>query len=191
MSATYNNYHMVIDRQMFERHKSAGLYTHAEDSLKIKSIEPEYDLFMPLLKKYGHEWGWDRRPKYRKGRKEIEARLAHPETKLHLLQKDDAEIGYILITPPLSIRKTATMKSIIEIENFAISPTETGKRYGRYYLQEIFHALFKTYDVIYLTSRSTNHPGVIPFYKKMGMEVLRVDRDIPEDLMRPLEKISA
>ncbi len=190
---TYDNYHLAISKQTFERKKLEGLYRCVNNSLSIQEHEPSYDLFKTLIDRYGGPWGWNRREKYHDKQEEIERRLSQPETRLLTLHDEDREIGYCLVvgmSKSLSSQfwERATDHRVIEIENFALDVAENGKGKGQVFLQRILDNLLGSYDTVYLSSRSTNHKGVIPFYQKMGMSVFHVERNLPDDLA-PLRAI--
>lgn len=185
---TYDNYHLAISKPTFERKSEEGLYNRTSNTLSIVKQKPEYDLFIELLDSYGKPWGWDRRPKYFKNRTEIEERLNNPETRLLTLHDQGEEIGYCLIVgmgKSLSAKfwERSSNQKVVEIENFALDTKETGRGKGQFFLQEILKGLLESYDTVYLSSRSTNHEGVIPFYQKMGMSVFHVEHRLPDDLV--------
>lgn len=186
---TYNNYHLAISKEAFTAAQDAGLYDIRGEGLSIREIAPTYEAFESRIKTYGGPWGWDRRPKYFHQRSAIEGRLSAEGTKLLSLLKYNKEIGYSLITEARASLSEQFFRAadgkFAEVENIALAFNENGKGYGRYYLAEIFKDIFKDHDGIYLSSRSTNHNGVLRFYQKMGMTLLQVERDLPDDLITP------
>lgn len=83
-------------------------------------------------------------------------------------------------TPELGIRET-DVKKTIEIFKIGLHPEYTGKGWGRYFVSEVLNSLFEEmegmeekFDVVYLNTRSTNHRGVLDFYRRLNMHVLNV-----------------
>lgn len=180
----YTNYHLALSKKDYQSGCVKGLYNEERDNLSCLSVAPAYEKFNQLLRKYGGKWNWDKRPRYYKDRLGIQRRLRDEETRLYLFYKGKKEIGYCLVTAPKKFRADPEEgRHIIEIENIALDVAETGNGYGRYFLQEIFACLFMDYETVYLTSRSTNHSGVVPFYQKMGMSVIHIEKNQPCDLI--------
>jgi ribosomal protein S18 acetylase RimI-like enzyme len=128
-----------------------------------------------MLKLVGERYGWDRRPKYL-DYADMSQRLNRADTRFYDIQKDGQPIGYILATNP-------KVQDTIEIENFGLFPGYTGYDYGDTALQLTLDELLEDYPNVYLTSRSTNHPKVIPFYESHGMQV--VAQEVLEDDLVP------
>lgn len=155
--ADFINYHLAISKERFLRRSFASAA-----GLSIREVPFDADIFHGLIERVGGPWGWTRRPKYYfNGTKE---RLK--DSRLFLLQKDDETIGYCLALPG---ERT-------EIENFGLFPEHTGRGYGQTFLPLVFAALLSGADTVYLTSRSTNHAKVIPFYRQLGMDVIQAER---------------
>lgn len=181
----FKKYHLAICRSDYKALAAPAA------GLSIERIPPDFSVYYPLLQRVGAPWGWDRRPKYVFAQAaSMQERLAHPETRLYLLKQDDQTVGYCLSTgyfDPLSyvFQQAAggvhERRQICEIENFGLFPECTGKGYGQGLLPMIFEDLFKAYEVVYLSSRSTNHSKVIDFYKNLGMRVTLVE-EMPDDL---------
>lgn len=181
MSA-FRNYHLAITKAEYQ----ARSYPALTGGLWLAEIAPTYDTFYALLKRVGGPWGWDRRPRYHDNQAMWEGRLQAPETRLHLFGHQDQVLGYCLagtVKQDLSdiFTESATGASVIEIENFGLFPEHTGKRYGQTFLPAVFSHLFQDYDAVYLTTRSTNHGKVVPFYQGLGMSVIHTEI-LPDDL---------
>jgi ribosomal protein S18 acetylase RimI-like enzyme len=189
----YNNFHLAISRHDYVRGLNKGIYNNRFQGLSLMLVEPTYEKFIVLLQTYGSEWKWDKRPKYHNNKGDIQQRLENKETKLFTFFKDGIEVGYCLVTPPEKFRNNGNDKylHIIEIENIALESEFTGSGYGRYFLQEIFAYLFQNYETVYLSSRNTNHTGVIPFYQKMGMSIIEVEKNLPNDIIEESAQVFA
>ena len=70
----------------------------------------------------------------------------------------------------------------VEIYKFGIHDSQTGRRYGHYFLPKVLEKLFKSYDIVYLDTRSTNPPQTIDFYKSNGLAVIH-DEELPSDII--------
>lgn len=164
---TFIKHHCLINR----KDKKPRLCMN-DVNLKIEQREMNTAYFDYLLDRVGTPWKWTCRPKYKEQRDPLVTRLYDENTRLLTFKKGEKLIGYTLITlPEESIAQS--YKKIIEIENFGLFPEYTAKGYGNYLLQAIFETLFKEYDWVYLTTRSTNHKKVVPFYQKNGMRVIK------------------
>jgi hypothetical protein len=188
---TFQKTHFGIDRSTYKALKAVGRFAR-NSALRVEEIKPEFDVYYKLLQSVGGPWGWDRRPKYALARaQEIQARLAHADTRLFLLRAGTENVGYCLKTAyfdkisylfdAAAQGKRIKRAQVCEIENFGLFPKYTGKGYGPTFLPLLFDEFFKDYRVIYLSSRSTNHAKVQVFYKDLGMKVTRVEV-FPDDL---------
>ncbi len=178
----YTNYHLAISKNAYEENMRNGRYVCEAGDLSIVEIEPTFAKFRELLDRYGSKWNWDKRPKYLSDSASLRARIADTETRLFLFYSGPKKIGYALVSAPQSFR-AANNSRIIEIENIVLDSAQTGRGYGRFFLQSLFATLFEKYETVYLSSRSTNHSGVIPFYLRMGMEIIMIEKNMPDDLV--------
>ena len=169
--------HLEIDRTRFARKMAGGAYRRDPD-FELVELPPRLGMVMELLRRVGGPWGWDRRPKYARDLPGFAERLRAPETRLFLLMRKNELVGYCLAAPP-----EKPGQDMIEIENFGLLNQYNGKGYGGVFLPMIFAALFKTHERIYLSTRSTNHPRVVPFYQRYGMAVTERET-LQDDLIR-------
>ncbi len=181
--ATFTKYHLAISKDLYLQGQAGNLYTKPVPSheMNILEVKSDYDMFSLLIERTGGPWGWTRRPRYGEdNRQSIQKLLNAPETRLFLLRDKQDIVGYCLTTAPAlqnDLRQKFNHHALpdhntIEIENFGFFPEHTGKGYGRYFLPALFGALFKDHDTVYLSTRSTNHPRVVPFYESLGMQVI-------------------
>lgn len=196
MDDKFRKIHLVIDTASYEEIKKVGLLKKKDPELHIQETQPTFENFYPLLSRVGGPWGWNRRPKYIYSHKdEIAQRLIDPATRLFLLKKNEETIGYCLVTAykdELSYTFNGCSKNIsiskeqvVEIENFGLFMEHTGQGYGQTFLPQIFDKLFENYKLIYLSTRSTNHPHVVAFYESLGMHVTLIE-EFPNDLLPSL-----
>lgn len=175
------NYHLAIEKDAFFATQWA-VPRHLPANMQIESVWPTYPLYQVMLDRVGGPWGWNRRPKYL-DRKAVQERLDAPDTELFVLRVDGRIVGYTLVTHPNdAICAQFAPRRVIEIENYGLFLNETGKGYGKIFLPAIFSLLLKTNDVVYLSSRSTNHAKVIAFYQRLGMQIIKTET-LPDDLV--------
>lgn len=188
----FTNYHLYLSKDEYRALKNKNAYPQTPGFEVVHIKKPDYALFLSLIRRVGGPWGWTRRPRYcLANMREIATLLQKPQTCLYLLQKDVQTVGYALISEgkqdfsplfPAQKNLAAKKQKIIEIENFGLFPEFTGKKFGRTFLPALFDILFAEYDVVYLSSRSTNHARVIPFYTNLGMRILRQEQ-LENDLL--------
>ena len=169
----FTNYHLGISKEAFENFEYK-----IDPDLNIEEVFPHFSAYIKLFKKVGTDWGWDRRPKYHD---EESVKVRVEKGRLLLLKKFNEVAGYCLAIYREDLTMEFNKKSVGEIENFGLFPEFNAKGYGKTFLPQVFKELFKTNDYIYLSSRSTNHKGVIPFYQKLGMKVLKTE-ELEDDL---------
>ncbi len=146
------------------------------------------------VEQVGGPYGWPDREQYTLEAIENDI-LTKSGIRLFMLQKDGYPIGYCLTHNETekdlrahcakAERNVPENANITRIEGFGLKEDQTKKGYGDTFLQSMFKILFDHCgsDYVYLTSRSTNHPKVIPFYLENGMNVIDKEQK-PED--RPL-----
>lgn len=178
----FKNFHLVISKETFSQ---LPLETETDIQV-IECSAPNLDTFLRLLKRVGGRYGWDRRPKYLDF-SALTQRLQSKETRFFSIQKNSECIGYIFATKPdnsllWSLTETIQGRKTIEIENFGLFNSATGTGYGASALQQVFSILLNNNDNVYLSSRSTNHKGVIPFYEANGMSMIHQEM-LADDLV--------
>lgn len=191
----YIKYHLAISSARYLALKESGaLKTPAPGRLNVLEIKPDYETFALLLDRVGGPWAWTRRPCYvRNNRPALVKLLKEPHTRLFLLREDETVLGYCLtVAPDLDQGILDRMDGagepcrfrprVIEIENFGLFPEHTGKKYGRAFLPAMLDKLFADHDAVYLSTRSTNHARVVPFYESLGFSVIHQET-LPDDLI--------
>lgn len=148
-----------------------------DDSIEVRERPaPVLPRFLNLLKSVGKKYGWDRRPKYL-DYPSLSQRLASPSTRFFDILKDGKPIGYVWANKPENslawhYTEAAQGRKTIEIENFGLFSGQSGNNYGDTALPKVLGILLQDNDNVYLTSRSTNHPRVVPFYQENGMSLI-------------------
>lgn len=157
--------------------------------LEIKEIMPNYETFERLMVRVGGPWNWDKRPTHIRQNAFWRASMNDIRTKLFVLLADGREVGLCLAIRP-RIKNLCHLHGLnpVEIKYFGLFLEETGKGYGGVFLERLFTRLFKHHDEIYLSTRSTNHKKVVPFYIGMGMNVIKREYK-PDDVILPREAI--
>lgn len=182
MQKTFTNFHIAISRE-----KYSGMKYDLDPSIDIVEKEaPSLNEFLTLLRKVGGKYGWHRRPKYL-DYPAISTMLKSDTTRFFEITKDGKPIGYVLATKPENslswhYMESAQGRSTIEIENFGFFDSYTGHDYGDTALPKALEVLLQNNDNVYLTSRSTNHKKVVPFYEDNGMTVIHHEV-LPDDLV--------
>jgi hypothetical protein len=166
---SYVNSHIAISR--------GELKTGVRNpSISVSSAPvPSLCDFLEQLHKVGGKYDWHKRPKYLDF-VAVQDRLKDDETQFFEIKRHGIQIGYVLAT------KLEGCGNSIEIENFGLYPAHTGHDYGDTALPMALEALLEDYEHVYLTTRSTNHPKVVPFYQRHGMRLLDQET-LPNDIM--------
>jgi GNAT superfamily N-acetyltransferase len=185
--STYIKSHLAISRDKYDLLSKAAYYDH--EQVHIKRIKPDMTQYSLLLHRVGKNYGWDRRPKYLLEKEALEKRILDEGSHFYLAYEGQNLIGYCLASP-CEERTGKALDKVIEIENFGLFPEYTGKALGQSFLAQTFDDLFQTYNNVYLTTRSTNHKGVIPFYTKMGMRVIYRESMLDDLVEIPAESFS-
>lgn len=172
--------HVAIPRDQYCFLSKAGFYDR--DHVTLTEVKPNIKQYDTLLHRVGRSYGWNLRPKYVLDRKALRERLKAPTSRFFLAYKGNHLIGYCFVSQ-CENSVGCRLHNVIEIENFGLFPEYTGRRLGHSFLTLVFDELFKTYDNVYLTTRSTNHRGVISFYESMGMRVIYTE-ELACDLVR-------
>lgn len=133
------------------------------DHLTIARIEqPSYEFYRLWHDRVGAAWGWHLRARIN-DRSAIEKELAHPLTEMGLLVLNKKEVGYYLVVGELADN--------LEISDFGFAPEHCGKKLGSIALPILLGELFSRQTKrIWLSTRSTNDPKVVRFYKKFGFQ---------------------
>lgn len=187
MSLFYTLNHLLISKSEYN---ALPAIQRSPKELNIKEIEPDAKTVRYWVEQVGGPYGWPDREQYTL--EAIEELIKTPETRLFMLLKDGCPLGYCL-THKETARdlRSHFMKAghnipddakITRIEGFGLAYNQTDRDYGDLYLNEMYKILFDDAgkDYVYLTSRNTNHSGVIPFYLDNGMSVIDTETK-PED----------
>ena len=140
--------------------------------LRTDDVALNYGSYKKRLDSIGSPWGWDKRPKYQ----DIcatTARISDSRSRLYTLLLDDKEIGYSLTVPRDDLSEIFRVR-VGEIENFGVVVEHNGSGYGAPFFKYVCNELFKQgFDAVFLSTRSTNHEKVLPFYEKLGMNIIK------------------
>jgi ribosomal protein S18 acetylase RimI-like enzyme len=155
---------------VFKTHMEMSLETFqptiiaTPNQFTLRKIEkPSYETYRDLHNRIGAPYGWDKRARIN-DKKGMTALISAKGAEIWEFGEGATPIGYSLMT--CAQDKTA------EIEDFGFFPEYCGRGYGGFFLPKILTRL-KTLGIktVWLTSRSTNHAGVVPFYQKMGFRI--------------------
>lgn len=178
MDAVYTLNHLLISKTEHEEQRVKASKT----GLSVAEIEPDAKTVRYWVEQVGSPYGWPDREQYTL--EAIGELIKTQGTRLFMLQQEGCPIGYCLIHDETESNLRAHFTKaghnippdarITRIEGFGLAGKHTNKDFGNFYLQKMFEVLFDhgDADYVYLTSRSTNHPGVIPFYLNNGMHII-------------------
>ena len=156
--------------------------------LSLKQIMPHYSTFETMMTQVGKPWKWNKRSDHVGRLNYWRNVLRDPRTSLFALCLDGHEIGLCMTMYPRENRHILlTGNNPVEIKYFGLHLEHTGKGYGGHFLAMIFDKLFKFHDEVYLSTRSTNHKKVVPFYMSMGMKILKQEQK-PNDVLNITDK---
>ncbi len=142
------------------------------ENLSVHNVVLNYGSYKERLNNIGSPWGWDKRPKYQ-DRYSTTKRISDSRSRLYTLHLNEKEIGYSLTVPRDDLSKIFRVQ-VGEIENFGIAVKQNGNGYGAPFFKHVCNELFQQgFDAIFLSTRSTNHEKVLPFYEKLGMSVIK------------------
>ena len=131
-----------------------------------------YGKYEECLNSIGSPWRWDKRPKYQ-DRYSTSERISDSRSRLYSLLLNEKQIGYSLTVPRDDLSKIFRVQ-VGEIENFGLSVKHNGHGYGAPFFKHVCNELFQQgFDAIFLSTRSTNHEKVLPFYEKLGMSIIK------------------
>ncbi len=149
----------------------------------IRRLMPSFRLFERMLTRVGEPWNWNKRASHVNRLRYWRTVMRDPRTSLYGLYLDDKEVGLCLVMQPREERRDLLSgANPTEIKWFGLQLEHTNKGLGGSYLAALFDNLFKFHDEVYLSTRSTNHARVVPFYLNMGMKI--VGKDIkPDDVL--------
>lgn len=183
MQKTFINTHIGISRELFQNRNY-----DFDNGVRIEEVKPPslreflYDLYL-----VGGRYGWHRRPKYM-DYEAIKKRLEDPNSRYFYIYYKEIPVGYVFANKPKSLAfeffKSSQGKSTIEIENIGLFDGFTGMGIGDTALPKALGMLLADNDYVYLSTRSTNHDRVVPFYEDNGMVVLQ--RDTMNDDLVPV-----
>ena len=185
---TYKLNHLIISKSEYEKNKIRGIYNFAATDLSTQKTQPTIKLVQYFVKRVGGPWGWHLRQQY--SQEAIAELIQKPGIQLFLLKKNNGTIGYCLIhdedidLSTLFNYNTTSQQPIKigRIEGVGLYPEKTNKTYGHFFLTEMLKKLFETgYTHTYLSSRGTNHPRVVPFYKDIMKMTLIGTETKPDD----------
>ncbi len=159
---------LITKEEFYSLHKKF----ECANPLSIDRTPLTYTSYRQRFLAVGSPWSWDKRPKY-KDTNAVKKRINDPRSRLYVFSMNETEIGFGLSVSrdDLSIQFN---KQIGEIENFGLSVPYNGKHYGKHFFRAMCHELFtQGHEGIFLSTRSTNHENVLPFYQKMGMRLIK------------------
>jgi GNAT superfamily N-acetyltransferase len=141
------------------------------DLALVRVTDPTYDLYWHACDRVGRHLGWSSR-RHVLDRSANERILFDPNTEMLDLMVAGISVGYSVT------QFTSTSRTEAQIHDFGLFPENTGRGYGSYFLARLILRLEEassTLNRIFLTTRSTNGPGVPVFYGRFGFRVSKVE----------------
>ena len=151
----------------------------------IQEESCDYERFHELMKRVGEPSNWNKRKIFYDPEciKRLKALFNKPASRLWLFKKDQEDIGFCQVAGVEDLRGLFNRVSgIAEIYKIGLFPEFTGKGLGRGYVSCVARELFKTHETIYLNTRNSNAVNAVPFYKRLGFEVIKTEI-LPDDLV--------
>jgi hypothetical protein len=164
---------------IFKRDWQAGVlsehFAKAWPGLDYAEIEPTWENFSALVKKIETGVQWDKIEAHQE--EAMMPLLSHPDTRLRVLRKNKAPIGYALIGPPSAIfsqfNDIVQSKSTIEIHNLALFKGQRGNGLGKPFFEMMFKDLFEKHDTVVWGTSDFNADTLVDYYKsQLKMRVL-------------------
>lgn len=156
----------------------------AKQGYSATPIECSFPEYLEMFQRVGGPWGWDRRPKYHDDIAGLKERFN--TATMYSLTHHNEIVGYCMAIPRKDL-SISFMRRVGEIENFGLFKSQTAKGHGPALLPLILSDMFNAYTTVYLETRSTNHPKVVPFYQSQGMHVLASDAHEDDLYPEPLK----
>jgi ribosomal protein S18 acetylase RimI-like enzyme len=130
-------------------------------------LRPDYACYRAWHDAVGRPWGWHLRKRIR-DRARVESELTSLGAKMSLLCMRGKSIGYCLVQYDLN--------QDAEIADFGLLPQCTGCGHGTIFLGLLLEQMWrKDRSRVWLSTRSTNHPRVVEFYRRFGFREFRPD----------------
>ena len=158
----------------------------ASKLLPIEEEPSNYERFMWLLKKVGAQSNWDKRTAYFNSQsiKQLKDILRLSTSHLWLFKKGNKDIGFCQIANAENLTGLFNNASgISEIYKIGLFPEYIGKGLGKGYISSVIKETFKKQaHTIYLNTRDTNVVNSVPFYQRLGFQVIKTET-LPDDLI--------
>ncbi|MEO0879810.1 MAG: GNAT family N-acetyltransferase [Pseudomonadota bacterium] len=133
----------------------------------LRAEKPAVHFYRYLYDAVGRPYNWISRRQM-----DDEALLAiihDPATHIYVLYVDGAPGGFAEID--------ASGKKSVEIKFFGLTPEQTGKRLGRFFLSQIIDLAWSLGpERVRLETCTLDHPAALPLYQKLGFTVFAQKR---------------
>lgn len=134
--------------------------------------EPSVRRYRALVSRIGDRWLWTSRAASTDA--ELLATLTKPGNALHVLLKDDAEIGIIELH--------ADGDSAIEVNLFGVVEEATGTGAGRWMMLAALRQAFRPpVQRVWLHTCTFDHPAALPFYRGIGFRPWKFAIEVDDD----------
>ena len=182
---THTLFHLVLDKKDFRPHPHIA----NDNRRQVVPTWPNYDVMMELIRKVGRPSNWHLRREYSDpdSLADLRVRASDPRSRLYLFQEHGETIGFCQVLNSRTLtEKFANQLGVAEIYKIGLFPDKTGKGRGAFFLGKVLEDLFEHqgYDQIYLNTRDSNKVMSVPFYKRMGFQIIQ-EETRPDDLINP------
>jgi GNAT superfamily N-acetyltransferase len=142
------------------------------DLALVRIAEPRVRRYRNLVGRIGDRWLWISRAAMSDA--EILAMLTAPGTQLHVLLKEDAEIGIVELH--------ADGPDSIEVNLFGVVPEAAGTGAARWMmLKALRQAFVPPVRRVWLHTCTFDHPAALPFYQGLGFRPWKFAIEVDDD----------
>ncbi len=137
----------------------------------IKGEQPDITTYLQWVKLVGAPYGWHLRPRFTDPAlvAALAAELKNPDQPILALRIAGDFCGFAW----LDWREKPELK----IEDIGVIPDKTGGGLGSFFLKHILDDAFaQNTPRVWLTTRNTNHPRLLDFYKRFGFREYKRER---------------
>jgi GNAT superfamily N-acetyltransferase len=138
----------------------------------VRIAEPSVRRYRNLVSRIGDPWLWTSRAAMSDA--EILAMLTKSGNQLHLLLKDDAEIGIVEFH--------ADGPEVAEVNLFGVVPEATGTGAARWMMLEALRRVFvPPVRRVWLHTCTFDHPAALRFYRGLGFQPWKFAIEVDDD----------
>lgn len=141
----------------------------------ISEEQANYDRFYELMKRVGEGSNWHRRKMFNEAASinRLKELFIKPGAHLWVFRQGENDVGFCQAANVEDLSTLFNKQSGVgEIFKIGMFPEYVGKGLAAGYVSSVVWELFKEFQTIYLNTRDTNSVNSVPFYERLGFEVL-------------------